>query len=442
MAENKHTNDPLEQLFRNKSNEFDVGFHEADWDDMETRLNQMDDLLLLKRQNNLMRKRFAAVATALIFLLGVGYLTYRNYNRINDLEQQLSVQSANAPSDNTNSNSENNSQNSPSSNTITDKNTKALASSSSVNEVLHPTSEQKQQAEAVNENAVEKTVDAELIASFNETNTLTASNVQPAGNLYQPVKQDPEVIQFNYAGSDLNTGGKEAVYLAALDEKRVPVSSLAFKGSSTFSGFAVGITAAPDFSTVGSLANFYTPGFKIGATAEYNWNQNFGVSAGLVYSKVNYTASGSEYHPPYGFWKNGIIPQQTIAECAILSIPVRVKYNFLRFSNSRFYATAGVSSYIMLHEAYDFNYAKTSEAYHFNYPKTNEAYLMQGWSGKTGTSHWLSTATLSIGYEFDISPFVSLRVEPYLNIPIKKVGRGNVKLFSTGSFISLNYHFK
>src|SRR5699024_7869894 len=179
------------------------------------------------------------------------------------------------------------------------------------------------------------------------------------------------------------------------------------------------------------LSNFYTPGHKLGATVEYSFSRNFAISVGVIYSNVQYKAPGSKYDALYGFWTNGIVPQSTTGECALIDIPIQLKYNFWHFDRSRFYATAGFSSYIML-----------NEAYYFDYARQNETGLVQSWEERTGTRHWMSNASFSIGYEFDIKPTLSLRVAPFLRLPLRDIGWAHVRLYSVGSMVSLNNHFR
>ncbi len=424
MSEHKHK-DPLEQLFLDKSNEFDVGFNPADWNDLENRLDEVDNILMLSRQNRLMRKRFAVVAVVLIVLAGLSFIIYQNYNRINELEAQLIEKKTNNTAGGTFADQNGKREDMIASNAGNSDISSGLA----LNESLGT---QQEQMVAINNRQAGKTSpNKKYSPAIYVSNALRTSKIQPIENLYEGVNEMSEIQPYYASGSESISPSGNTVLFAALVEKGNAPTSPVKSTYNAFSGFAIGLTIGPDFSTAGSLADFYMPGYKIGAMVEYNRNRSFGISVGLIYSKVNYTANGSEYKPPYGFWKYGIIPQETVAACAILSIPVRVKYNFTHLSNSRFYVTAGVSSYIMMNEAYRFNYAQN-----------DASNLPQNWEGQTGTKHWISNATLSIGYEFDLNKTLSLRIEPYLNIPLREVGRGNVELFSTGSLISLNYRFK
>ncbi|HKK44153.1 MAG TPA: outer membrane beta-barrel protein, partial [Balneolaceae bacterium] len=197
-----------------------------------------------------------------------------------------------------------------------------------------------------------------------------------------------------------------------------------------FTHVTLGLVMGPDLSTAGSIAHFYDPGYRLGATIDYNFSPDWGITTGIIRTRTRYTAGSGDYQLPQGYLSNNESPKRTRADCVLLDIPVSLKYRFLQFNHSRLYATAGVSSYIMLNEKYRFTY------------KDYQSGLAQGWSGKTGTRHWLSNASFSIGYEFDIRGNWSLRAEPFIKIPLKEVGWGNVKLYSMGSIISLNYNLK
>ncbi len=195
----------------------------------------------------------------------------------------------------------------------------------------------------------------------------------------------------------------------------------------SISRLSLGIIAGPDISTTGSIANFTNPGYNLGITAEYKINQNLSISTGIVQSKVRYQAIGDEYTPSDYYFNQGIHPSETNAVCLILDVPVTLSYRFLHFENSRLYASAGLSSYIMLNEEYQF---------HYNIDNPGQT---ESWNDRTGARHLISNANLSLGYEVDLLPSWSLRAEPYLKIPVNEIGWGNVKLYSFGSLISLNF---
>jgi hypothetical protein len=192
------------------------------------------------------------------------------------------------------------------------------------------------------------------------------------------------------------------------------------------SGFEFGLIVSPDISTIGGISNFYEPGYKLGVTAGYRINDRFTVSGGLIHSSVKYS-SGSQYYDPPAYWNPGGTPSGIIAQCFILDIPLTVKYDVMQFENSRFFATGGLSSYVMLSEDYRFDYNGYSQG---QVTTKNE---------RSGKAHLFSNAGFSIGYEYDLHQNWSLKAEPFIKVPLKEVGWGNVKLYTLGTFVSVSY---
>ncbi|MDZ7693518.1 MAG: hypothetical protein U5K69_20770 [Balneolaceae bacterium] len=185
--------------------------------------------------------------------------------------------------------------------------------------------------------------------------------------------------------------------------------------ASSASPLALGVAVGPDLSTVGSFSNFSKPGYQLGIGLEYSLSKNIAVRTGVARADVRYVANGSEYKPPYGYWTNGIVADKTVAQCAILEIPLALKFNLWDMGGSRLFATGGVSSYIML-----------SEEYHFNYNEPDYD-LVDNWSDDTGTRHWFSTASFSVGYEIDLLSNTSFRIEPFVKLPIKRSPLGKCR---------------
>ena len=108
-------------------------------------------------------------------------------------------------------------------------------------------------------------------------------------------------------------------------------------------------------------------------------------------------------------------------------IPVNVRYNIAPRKSSNFFASAGLSSYLMKEE--DYNYF-----YYYNGNPVNRFR-----SYYTDDKQWFSVLNLSVGYERKISKTLSLQAEPFFKQPLKGIGFGSVKLNTTGFFISAKY---
>ncbi|GEM_PF-429436 len=435
MSDQEHNDniDPIERLFREKADEYDIEYNENDWLSLEERLDKAD--LQRKRRR---RRRWLAAAVILAFAL-LTYITIDNQMQINRLNEKLSQY-------------ESAEQESPSQVQQQDKQGQQKSPSSGTDrESPDKPSDIKQ--------SVEQQATSNLAAADDTTST----SKDPKAEKTTPERQDQDLNnQTNrspiplqsFAAADISASGElQTTDLAGLRTTKAgnvrpgasPATGIPHKTDTKAiaaaadtprrqspSRFALGLVLGPDLSTTGSLSNFYEPGHEYGVTVEYNLGKNLGIATGLIRSRVLYSSRGSEYNPRTGYWSNNPVPREIIGDCVLLDIPVRLKYNFLNLGNSRFYATAGISSYIMLNEDYQYDYGSGgSYGTQSNRPR--------GWSGKTRTKHWMSNANISVGYEYDILRSWSLRAEPYLKVPIKEVGWGNVELYSMGMTVSINY---
>ena len=85
------------------------------------------------------------------------------------------------------------------------------------------------------------------------------------------------------------------------------------------------------------------------------------------------------------------------------------------------FATAGLASYLMRSENYDYEYVQNNQPGGHNYL-----------SYKNETKNWFSVVNFSVGYTHKLGDIGSLRVEPYLKLPINNLGVGNMPIMSTG----------
>lgn len=196
-------------------------------------------------------------------------------------------------------------------------------------------------------------------------------------------------------------------------------------------GLSVRLAVSPDLSSIG-LKNFARPGTNVGVLLEYRLAPRWSVQTGIIQSTKIYKASASEYELSDYFTKKYTIPQGVDGQCKMLDIPINVRYDFLlspradRRSPSRWFITGGVTSYIIEQEDYVYKYTGYA---HIPAPP---------WSGKSG-NYGFSQLNLSVGYERAITKRLSWQVEPFMKMPLKKVGYLNLNLLSTGAFFSIRY---
>lgn len=424
MSEQQHS-DPLEKFFREKAQDYDIQYNEEDWRKLERRLDEAEQ----SQSGSPWRRYLVAAAIAFLFSI-LAYVTYQQQLTINQLNERL-----------INSEQTNNTQNQAFA--LLQKELFAL---DFIDGLSNPPDSQTS-GNGKNTNA--------SIESDKERKSNPLADNKEANDIQQRTNEIPESEQQNIALAQLsqrnnllsspNENDLENFFVPAIPPTNIPTSfddvadaQNAYPPNSSAnaqhnqptakkSPFSVVLMAGPDLSTVGGIADFSDPGYKVGLAFEYNLSQNLALSVGAVHSKVQYSARSNDYSPPQSYWGYGATPDKTIAQCLIIDIPISLTYDFLHFDHSRVYASAGVSSYIMLNEEYQFQY------------NTNAAGQPQRWQERTGTKHWMSNATFGMGYEIGLRQKISFRIEPFIKVPMRSVGWGQVKLYSMGSLASITY---
>ena len=104
-------------------------------------------------------------------------------------------------------------------------------------------------------------------------------------------------------------------------------------------------------------------------------------------------------------------------------IPLNVRYTFSEKKKSTWFASAGISSYLMNKEKYDYTvmYFGTTYPYSKDY--------------KSHDNQFAAVINISAGYTYKIGKIGDLRIEPYLKLPVHKVGTGELPIQSGGIMI-------
>lgn len=206
-------------------------------------------------------------------------------------------------------------------------------------------------------------------------------------------------------------------------ENRTISSSDKKKPNKNIAGnFGLTVSAGPDLSFI----ELNKPGkatLTYGAGLSYNFGKRVTVRTGFYFSKKIYTADPDQYHTPGG---NYPYLYEVAADCKVYEIPVSVSYNFWQKKNHNWFGSAGLSSFLMKKEHYNYLY-KTPSGQTYSYPKTvNDQ-----------NKHYFSVLTLSAGYQYHLSKRVSLQAEPFVKLPLGGIGLGKIKLNSSGILFTL-----
>jgi len=194
------------------------------------------------------------------------------------------------------------------------------------------------------------------------------------------------------------------------------------------SSFFISLSAGPDVSFT---VNDKTGRMKFlgGAGIGFTFKEKFTLRTGFYSSRKIYTSSPENYHAPSSFYTYYPNMQWIEADCKVYEIPVNLSYHFSSNARQSFFATAGLSTYLMKEETYDYYYK-----YWVAGPTVHKEYTHYN-----ANKHFFSVLNLGAGYQHNISKEFSIVVEPYLKLPLKGIGYGKVKLNSGGVLFTLSF---
>jgi hypothetical protein len=196
-------------------------------------------------------------------------------------------------------------------------------------------------------------------------------------------------------------------------------------GTSSFRPqYALTVLASSEVNGVGSF-NSTSSGTNIGLMFTAGVKK-FSISTGANYSTKPYTLPFDQYHTTYKF-KNE--PQSVTADCRVLDIPINIGYQVYNKSRNKITLGTGISSYIMMHESYTYDYGDNGTVYGPSY------YAVKG-KGK----YYFSIMNIQATYERKINSKVGLSLQPYLKLPLSDIGYSQVKIQTFGVAVGLNWN--
>jgi len=203
------------------------------------------------------------------------------------------------------------------------------------------------------------------------------------------------------------------------------------ESNNLYSRWSVGISYAPDANSVG-LGQRLSVTNKFSFQLYYKLGNRFSISTGLAYSKKKYETEGKNYTPPEGYWKestNGILPKDIDGICTVIDIPLNLTYLWNPKKKFRLLTTFGISNYILLDEDYQYEFESVNP------------FSATGWKTEDNTNVFFGLANMSVAAAWNINKKLEFQIEPYLKVPIKKIGFGNVPLYSSGVYFRLKIKF-
>lgn len=244
----------------------------------------------------------------------------------------------------------------------------------------------------------------------------TGIDVKPADEK-TIIPRDNMAIVIQEPGKSPDTGGSAGDTIKSIRKNKKPVKNK--------KGLEISLIYAPELTTI-KFSHIDKPGSNYGILLGYRISNRVALQTGFIKSRKNYTADGDDYTVNYWLPASYKLNKAT-GYCQMLELPLNVKYTFTGSRKAIFFITGGISSYFMKKEFYTLRFT------HNNY------YVNRTHSFNSQKNYWLSVATMGLGVEKNISKNFNLGVAPFMKIPFKNMGQGDLKLISSGILFSLSY---
>ena len=180
-----------------------------------------------------------------------------------------------------------------------------------------------------------------------------------------------------------------------------------------------GIMGGLDISTV-KMQNIFNTGFQGGVLIGYSLNNRLSIETGLSLDKKYYYTDGKYFNSKVVYLQGTATLVDVKGNCYMLDVPVNIKYNFVIDGKTKWFSIAGVSSYFMKKQSYRYNIVYNT----YQYPKYADY--------SAASSSLFAVINLGAGLEGELGKKISFRIEPYLKIPLKGIGVGNLSITSAG----------
>jgi hypothetical protein len=244
----------------------------------------------------------------------------------------------------------------------------------------------------------------------NENNDLSTAQ-EPTTAAADAIKKDPETA----IAADSTKKAEVPVVKKEADRKQ----------DKKVKGLELGIMAGPDLTT----ANFGSPyktGYNFGLQIGYRLSNRWSVNTGIIYTKKFYKADSQSFHYKLP-WNYKM--QNVEGNCSMWEIPVNVRYDFSYNDKRRWFASTGLSTYLMDKENYDIYFTYNGNPNYPPYPYNSDS----------NSNYFFSIWNLSAGMERSLGKHFSIQAEPYLKIPLKGLGAGTMRMTSYGVLFTLKY---
>ncbi|MDP4251511.1 MAG: hypothetical protein Q8918_15515 [Bacteroidota bacterium] len=249
-----------------------------------------------------------------------------------------------------------------------------------------------------------------------------ASKQNPAGQRTHAVRLPAPAA---FIGHPVVSGNDSSLNRFAVSVKNAKKNS---KSLQINRSLTVGLVMGPDYSDVGGMSNDQL-GNNLGISLGYYLSSRLSVNTGFQFTIKNYWTEGKFFQPQSGVNSAYAFPriESVNGSCNMYEIPLTLRYDFFQHERTRLFVNAGLSSYLMRKEEYTFFFHNAGRAYEWQ-NENNER-----------RNYWFAIGDFSAGLEQELGKGFSFQVEPFLRMPLRGIGAGNLKMNSYGLLFSMRY---
>ncbi len=188
--------------------------------------------------------------------------------------------------------------------------------------------------------------------------------------------------------------------------------------------FALTVMGAPELNGVNSFQSGKT-GVNAGLMFSVNMNK-LTISTGVGYAKKPYNTSFENYHSTGYTFKT--FPTDVVADCRAIDIPLNIDYQVFNKHQNKISVGTGISSYLMMHENYQYDYADPAAKGPRSYTIPSPGRYLFG------------VLNFQATYQRQINSKIGVNVQPYLKLPLTNIGASQVKLQSAGVALGISWN--
>jgi len=417
--------DDMDEMLRTAAENFDVDAGKAaDWDAVYAAVHETEPAMPVEEKR---RKR--GFAFWWLLLIPLGWIAHSEYNKFNGntsgaqnsstADSKTKGINANPTVNNCRSNNNAETNKSTGKNIIIDNNIARLQQKT----LGHYKSAREQENSSLKKSNFsllhqpQTALDQQKVVSQNESADHSTPQLPvDAGTPDSSLTQKENSTTNNIVSSNKTF---DAVSSTSTSSKKPSSIKIKSNGHYFYAGLAAGI----DLSFV-KYQQVEPLGYNVGLLVGYKLNK-LSIESGLYLARKNYYTHGEYFDKSKIPFFNSANLLSVDGYCRMYEIPLNIKYDIAVKKRHTWFASAGLSSYLMNKEYYNYSYEQNGQQQNGSFPYYHT------------TQNWLSVLNVSAGYQLQTGSNTNLRIEPYFKTTLSGVGTGSLSISSAGLNIGL-----